>query len=190
VTQGRVASCRTSFIMTARRVNNPHVNAEGEVSSMNWRAFAKVGLSLSCGSGPGGLRRWGRHHLPPVSSLPQSRSSVVTYHNDKARTDQNVKETILTTTNVSSGTFGKINSLSADCKVDAQLYLSNIQNVGGEPLMCFTWPLSMVFCVDARRRACRLRHLGLFSTISRGSATHAHAQWNRPRTAFVNFADG
>ena len=56
----------------------------------------------------------------------------MTYHNDNARPDQNVKETILTTANVGSATFGKINSLSVGCKVDEQpLDLSNLQNVGG-----------------------------------------------------------
>ena len=57
---------------------------------------------------------------------------VVTYHNDIARTGQNLKETILTTANVNSGTFGKLRSLSVDGKVDAQpLYLSNLANIAG-----------------------------------------------------------
>jgi outer membrane protein assembly factor BamB len=56
---------------------------------------------------------------------------VVTYHNDIARTGQNLNETILTTTNVNSATFGKLRSLPVDGKVDAQpLHLSQLA-IGG-----------------------------------------------------------
>ncbi len=69
-----------------------------------------------------------------VQNAPQTVSSVdvVTYHNDVARTGQNLTETILTTTNVNSSTFGKLRTLSVDGKVDAQpLYLSGLANIGG-----------------------------------------------------------
>ncbi|MBZ5652987.1 MAG: PQQ-binding-like beta-propeller repeat protein, partial [Acidobacteriia bacterium] len=70
-----------------------------------------------------------------VSSTPPPPPNVVdvvTYHNDIARTGQNLKETILTTANVNSSTFGKLRSLSVDGKVDAQpLYLSNLANIAG-----------------------------------------------------------
>jgi outer membrane protein assembly factor BamB len=63
---------------------------------------------------------------------PTSSTDVVTYHNDIARTGQNLTETILTTANVNSTTFGKLRSLSVDGKVDAQpLYLSSLANIGG-----------------------------------------------------------
>ena len=63
---------------------------------------------------------------------PASATDVVTYHNDIARTGQNLSETILTTANVNSITFGKLRSLSVDGKVDAQpLYLSNLTNIAG-----------------------------------------------------------
>ena len=52
---------------------------------------------------------------------------VLTYHNDIARTGANTNETILTTTNVASATFGKINNFPVDAKVDAQpLYASGV----------------------------------------------------------------
>jgi hypothetical protein len=56
---------------------------------------------------------------------------VVTYHNDIARTGQNLNEGVLTTSNVSSSTFGKLRSLPVDGKVDAQpLYLAQV-SIGG-----------------------------------------------------------
>jgi hypothetical protein len=54
-------------------------------------------------------------------------TDVLTYHNDIARTGQNLTESILTTSNVASATFGKIGIYSVDGRVDAQpLYASNI----------------------------------------------------------------
>jgi hypothetical protein len=67
-----------------------------------------------------------------VNALTSSSGDVWTYHNDNARTGQNLNETILTTTNVNSSTFGKIRSLAVDGKVDAQpLYLAGVQNIAG-----------------------------------------------------------
>jgi len=57
---------------------------------------------------------------------------VVSYHNDAARTGQNLNETLLTIANVNSATFGKRRTLPVDGKVDAQpLYLSNLKNIAG-----------------------------------------------------------
>jgi len=58
----------------------------------------------------------------PAASLAQN---VLTYHNDNARTGQNLRETTLKPSNVNSTSFGKLFVLSVDGKVDAQpLYLS------------------------------------------------------------------
>jgi len=54
-------------------------------------------------------------------------TDVVTYHNDVARTGQNLTESILNSGNVNSAKFGKLGFYSADGLVDAQpLYVSNL----------------------------------------------------------------
>jgi PQQ enzyme repeat len=69
---------------------------------------------------------------PSPSPITPSSTDMVTYHNDVARTGQNLSETILTTSNVNSSTFGKLGFFSVDGKVDAEpLYLSGLRIGGG-----------------------------------------------------------
>src|SRR5580658_5797749 len=78
------------------------------------------------GSGTGS----GTSSSPVTSSSPASTTAgtdVVTYKNDALRTGSNTTETVLTTANVSSSTFGLLRNLSVDGKVDSQpLYLSQL----------------------------------------------------------------
>ncbi|MGB0035026.1 MAG: hypothetical protein WBP79_06090 [Candidatus Acidiferrales bacterium] len=68
-----------------------------------------------------------------VNPVQAGTANVLTYHNDIARTGQNLNETILTTSNVNSTTFGKLGFLSVDGLVDAEpLYVSNLI-VAGAP---------------------------------------------------------
>ena len=61
---------------------------------------------------------------PPAGSSP---INVLTYHDDSMRTGLMPLETVLTLANVKSTTFGKVNSLTTDGKVDAEpLYVSNV----------------------------------------------------------------
>lgn len=61
------------------------------------------------------------------SAPPPSNANVLTYHNDLARSGQNLNETILTPANLSSSSFGKIGFLSVDGLVDAEpLYASGL----------------------------------------------------------------
>jgi hypothetical protein len=66
-----------------------------------------------------------RQSTPPPPGT--SGTNVTTYHNDNARSGQNLSETILTPSNVNSSSFGKLFVISVDGKVDAQpLYLTEV----------------------------------------------------------------
>ena len=66
-----------------------------------------------------------------LTSPPPSTVQVLTYHNDNARTGQNLEEKILTFANVNAQTFGKLGFLTTDGLVDAEpLYVSNV-NISG-----------------------------------------------------------
>lgn len=81
---------------------------------------------FSCGGGSPGSS--GSTPTDTPVGLPSSGTTdVTTYHNDVARTGQNLTEMALTPANVNSSSFGKVGFLSADGKVDGQpLYLSSV----------------------------------------------------------------
>jgi len=79
-------------------------------------------------------------------------TDVLTYHNDNARTGQNMTEAILTPGNVGAATFGKINFFPVDGFVDAQpLYASNekIPNRGTHNVLIVATENGSVYAFDA-----------------------------------------
>jgi hypothetical protein len=71
--------------------------------------------------------------LTIVSGTPMPRGTdVTTYKNDLSRSGQNLTESALTLTNVTSPSFGLLRTLPVDGRVDAQpLYLSQLGVAGG-----------------------------------------------------------
>jgi len=84
-----------------------------------------------------------------------SSTDVLTYHNDLARTGQNLSETILTTSNVNSAQFGKIGFFAVDSAgalVDGQpLYVSNeaVPGNGAHNLLIVVTEHDSVYAFDA-----------------------------------------
>ena len=79
-------------------------------------------------------------------------TDVVTYHNDVARTGQNLNETSLTPATVTSATFGKTRFLATDGKVDAQpLFLSGllVPGVGVRDVVYVATEHDSVYAFDA-----------------------------------------
>ena len=77
---------------------------------------------------------WFLSFLISLSFLPGSQmraTDVTTYHNDNLRSGLNPHETILTTSNVKSASFGKVGFLPVDGIIDAEpLYLANVSIPG------------------------------------------------------------
>src|SRR6202451_452501 len=65
-------------------------------------------------------------------AVPAAAVNVLTRQNDNQHTGQNLQETILTTANVNSGSFGKLFSYPVDGQVYAQpLYVQNVTMAAG-----------------------------------------------------------
>ena len=85
-----------------------------------------------------------------------AQQDVLTFHNDNARTGQNLHESILTPANVNSTSFGKLFTVPMDGKVDAQpLYVSRlvIPNKGQRDVVYAATEHDSVYAFDASNGA-------------------------------------
>ena len=85
-------------------------------------------------------------------TLSTAGTDVVTYHNDVARTGQNLNEFLLSPASVTSTTFGKTGFFTTDGKVDAQpLYLSGvaIPGLGARDVVYAATEHDSVYAIDA-----------------------------------------
>jgi hypothetical protein len=80
-----------------------------------------------------------------------AQTNVLTYHNDRARTGQNLAETLLTPSNVNSSTFGKLFLTILDGRVDTQpLYVANVSipNQGTHNVLIVATENDSVYALD------------------------------------------
>jgi outer membrane protein assembly factor BamB len=128
--------------------------------------IAILGLHLvSCnGSSPA------TQPAPPPPPPTTTGTNVTRYHNDNARSGQNLTETILTTSNVNSSSFGKLFVISVDGKVDAEpLYLAKVSvpNQGTHNVLYVETEHGSVYGFDADNGTL----LWKISTLAAGEAT-------------------
>jgi hypothetical protein len=99
----------------------------------------------------------------PTPSGP--RTDVTTYKNDVSRSGLNPTESILTTSNVNSSSFGLLRNVAVDGKVDAQpLYLSQLAVSGGTHNVVFVaTEHDSVYALDANSGA-TLWHVSLLKS--------------------------
>ena len=105
-----------------------------------------------------------------VNPATPATTDVLTYHNDPARTGQNLTETTLTTSNVTSAKFGKLGFYSVDGLVDAEpLYASSvtIPSSGTHNLLIVATEHGSVYAFDADSGA-TIWHV---STLKSGETT-------------------
>ncbi|MGF6977082.1 outer membrane protein assembly factor BamB [Paraburkholderia sp. JPY465] len=112
-------------------------SAGGSASSgASTPAAASGGGTTTGGTTSGGTGSTGTAGSGSATSMGGTSTAavqdVLTYHNDIARTGQNLGETTLTPANVTAATFGKVGFFSVDGKVDAQpLFVASLAIAGG-----------------------------------------------------------
>src|ERR1700722_7003924 len=112
------------------------------------------------------------------TALASSTTDVVTYHYDIARTGHNLQETILTTSNVNSSSFGKLFTFPIDGIIDAQpLYLSAvaIPGAGTHNVVYTVTENDSVYAFDADTGA-QLWHVSVLGSGESPSDDHGCGQ--------------
>ena len=103
---------------------------------------------------------------------------MLTYHNDIARTGQNLTETILTTSNVTSARFGKLGFYPVDGLVDAEpLYAVNVAvpDNGTHNMLIVATESDSVYAFDANSGA-TIWHVSMLKSAKRHRTIAAAAK--------------
>jgi hypothetical protein len=94
-----------------------------------------------------------------------TKTSVLTYHNDSNRTGWNPNETVLSTANVNSSTFGLLHTVALDGRVDAQPLVVPNQSIDGQGVHDVVYVATendTIYAIDAESGAVlQSRNLGL-----------------------------
>lgn len=93
-----------------------------------------------------------------ISGIAAESGDVLTWHNDNARTGQNLSEKLLTPNNITSRTFGKLFVIPVDGRVDATpLYASKVEIPAhsAEDLVFIATEHDSVYAADAKTGAQR-----------------------------------
>ena len=105
---------------------------------------------LTCGTLVAATVMVGRRNVTAAGN------DVVTYHNDNARTGQNLSDTTLTPASVHAASFGRIGFFSVDGKVDSQpLYLAWCRFQDKACTTCCMSRPNTTACTDPTRRQAR-----------------------------------
>jgi hypothetical protein len=116
-------STRTSTPTATRTATpTPTLNATRTITPTATATRTAIGTPTATSQGP----------TPTSTASAGAPTDVLTYHNDNARTGLNQYETILTTSNVTSSTFGKLFTASVDGKVDAQPLIKTQVTIPGQ----------------------------------------------------------
>ncbi len=100
-------------------------------------------------------------------------AGVYTYHNDNSRDGANTQEFALTTTNVATGTFGKLFSCTVDSPIYAQpLWVRNLTvNAAHHNVVFVATTNDSLYALDADANPCsQLWHANLLDTAHGGNA--------------------
>jgi hypothetical protein len=111
-------------------------------------------------------------------TAPSASVDVTTYHNDNGRTGQNLKETVLTPSNVNQSSFGLHKVVTLDGRVDGQpLFLSGVAvaNQGTHDVVYAVTEHDSVYALDASTGTV-LWHVSTLRTGETTSDTHGCGQ--------------
>ncbi|HEV2298649.1 MAG TPA: hypothetical protein VGR72_09060 [Candidatus Acidoferrales bacterium] len=140
-----------------------------QVKSLLLAASLLAFLGMGCSSSPKAISDPPDPQVHTAASAT-STANVLTYHNDDARTGQNLDEKTLTLANVNSASFGKIGFLSTRGLVDAEpLYVSQLTISGAKHNVVFVateHDLVYAFDADTFQQLWQVSLLGANETTS------------------------